>query len=142
MGSPQGQLAICLREWQTSTPIWACGVSLRAKILATAIAACTQYLAATWGRLASKETMAALAHEIARLECPLHIVLKMSKLMGTNRLCRTNKKGRPGRRPHIERAVRRRRPMSQEIAAILLYTESLSMSLDKLFKTLHNSHIF
>lgn len=48
---------------------------LGAELLATASAAGTQDLAATGGRLAGEETVAAGAHEIAGLERPLHRIL-------------------------------------------------------------------
>ncbi len=52
--------------------------NLRAKGLAATLAACAQNLTATWRSFASEETVAACAHEIARLECTLHIVLEIS----------------------------------------------------------------
>lgn len=64
-----------------------------------------------------------------------------SKLVSTNELRHTNKKGRLRRRPHIERAVRRRWPTSQEIALLLLYTEFGAGALDKSFKKRHFSAV-
>ena len=49
---------------------------LRGELDTAATTAGTNYLAATWGRLACEETVATGTHEIARLERPLHIVLE------------------------------------------------------------------
>lgn len=47
-----------------------------AEILATAIAARAQNLASARRSLACKKTVATLAHQIARLESPLHVILE------------------------------------------------------------------
>ena len=50
---------------------------LRTKVLATTRTTRAQDLATARGLLASKETVATRTHEIARLECPLHIILEL-----------------------------------------------------------------
>lgn len=67
---------------------------LRAERLAAAAAAQAEHLAAARARLASEKTVAASAHEVRRLECPLHrIVLLKSGLAALTGSA--NKKGRP-----------------------------------------------
>ena len=52
-------------------------ISLCAKGLATALTTSAQNLTAARCCLAGEETVATSAHEIAWLECPLHIVLEI-----------------------------------------------------------------
>ena len=62
---------------EEKAPAGAGALGLRAEVLAAALAAGAQDLAATGGRLAGEETVATGAYEVRRLESPLHrIVLK------------------------------------------------------------------
>ena len=67
---------------------------LRTKVLAATLATSAQDLATARCRLACKETVAACAHEIAGLKCPLHIVLEIK----TGAILRRQQKGPPDQR--------------------------------------------
>lgn len=64
-----------------------CSSESGGQLLATAATARAQQLATTHSRFTRKEAMAALAHEIAGLESPLHFVLEYLVRQESKSLC-------------------------------------------------------